>query len=128
MWIGLKAGKNGSVNLVYVRVADAMTTGNNGEKVPARTANGRIPKAMVVAPLAVVVRGPVYLRVAVDEKALCRFSYSLDGAQFTPVGVPFQAAVDRWIGAKVGLFAGGTSDLPLAAPNCADFDWFRVTP
>ena len=70
--------------------------------------------------------GPVYLRVSVDEKAQCRFASSFDNITFTPIGEPFQATVDRWIGAKFGVIA-------TAAPGAtqtghADFDWFRVTP
>ena len=70
--------------------------------------------------------GPVYLRVDVDTTALCRFAYSFDNRTFTAVGEPFQATVDRWIGAKFGLIA-------IAAPSAlatghADFDWFHVTP
>ena len=34
----------------------------------------------------------VYLRVAVDEGAECRFSYSLDGEAYTPIGPSFQPA------------------------------------
>ena len=70
--------------------------------------------------------GPVYLRVTVDTKAVCRFAYSFDNRSFTAIGEPFQATVDRWIGAKFGLIA-------TAAPNAtatghADFNWFHVTP
>ena len=69
--------------------------------------------------------GPVFLRVTVDTKAVCHFAYSSDNVTFTPLGEPFQATVDRWIGAKFGVIA-------TAAPGAtqtghADFDWFRVT-
>jgi hypothetical protein len=70
--------------------------------------------------------GPVYLRVDVDAKARCQFAYSTDNVTFTPVGEPFQANVDRWIGAKFGLIA--TAAPGATAPGHADFDWFRVTP
>lgn len=67
----------------------------------------------------------VYLRVRVDAKASCRFSYSLDGVAYEEVDMPFTAREGRWIGAKVGLFAtrlGQTND-----SGYADYDWFRVT-
>jgi len=64
----------------------------------------------------------IYLRVEVG--AVCRFSFSLDGARFTPVGVPFQARQGRWIGAKVGLFAVGSGQT--REMGYADVDWFRV--
>ena len=64
----------------------------------------------------------IYLRVEVG--AVCRFSFSLDGARFTPIGVPFQARQGRWIGAKVGLFAVGAEQT--REMGYADVDWFRV--
>ena len=69
---------------------------------------------------------PVYLRVTVGPDATCRFAYSFDNRAFVPIGDPFKASGDRWVGAKVGVFAS-------AAPSAektgyADFDWFRVTP
>ncbi|HWA24175.1 MAG TPA: glycoside hydrolase 43 family protein [Lacunisphaera sp.] len=69
--------------------------------------------------------GPIHLRVTVDAKAVCRFSWSTDNATFTPIGTPFQATEDRWIGAKFGLIATAAPDA--AAAGHADFDWFRVT-
>jgi beta-xylosidase len=65
----------------------------------------------------------VYLRVKVSGDAVCNFSFSADGKNFTPVGEPFKARQGRWIGAKVGLFAsriGRTRE-----HGYADFDWFR---
>ena len=73
--------------------------------------------------------GPVWLRVAVEpagKDAMCRFSYSLDRQTFTPIGTPFKASVDRWIGAKFGLIA--TAPSAAVTTGHADFDWFRVTP
>ncbi len=68
------------------------------------------------------IAGPVHLRVEVAEGGKCRFSYSLDGKVFTPVGDTFTASVGRWVGAKAGLFAAG-------APGAhADFDFFHVGP
>jgi hypothetical protein len=65
-----------------------------------------------------------YLRVAVSQDAVCRFSYSSNGADFRLIGEPFPARAGRWIGAKVGLFALA----PGAARESgyADIDWFRV--
>jgi beta-xylosidase len=69
---------------------------------------------------------PIYLRVAVRENGICQFSYSPDNTSFTPVGEPFQASGDRYVGAKVGLFASAGQFA--SAWGHADFDWFRVTP
>ncbi len=66
----------------------------------------------------------IRLRVEVGNGAVCRFSCSLDGRRFIPVGPPFTAQPGRWIGAKVGLFCLGASEMQKGGH--ADFDWFRV--
>jgi hypothetical protein len=58
----------------------------------------------------------------VADGGQCRFSYSLDGKTFTPLGEPFTANVGRWVGAKVGVFAAGS------AGATADYDSFLVGP
>ena len=72
---------------------------------------------------------PVYLRATVEQAgkdALCRFAYSFDNQTFTPIGEPFKASGDRWIGAKFGLIAAAA---PAAMQTGhADFDWIHVTP
>ena len=68
----------------------------------------------------------VYLRVTISTGAMCRFAYSFDNQAFTPIGEPFKASGDRWIGAKVGLIASAPSSA--TKTGYADFDWFRVTP
>jgi beta-xylosidase len=69
---------------------------------------------------------PVFLRVTVGENATCRFAFSFDNRVFTPIGQPFQASGDRWIGAKVGLFASAMPSAP--ASGFAYFEGFHVTP
>jgi hypothetical protein len=66
----------------------------------------------------------VYLRASVSDNAMTRFSYSVDGTNFTAVGTPFTAKQGRWIGAKVGLYALGT--VPVSEYGFADIDWFRI--
>ena len=66
-----------------------------------------------------------YLRVKVSQNAVCDFSYSTDGTNFSPVGEPFKARQGKWVGAKVGLFATGTGKA--REYGYADFDWFRVS-
>jgi beta-xylosidase len=68
----------------------------------------------------------VYLRVSVSNGARCQFAYSFDNQTFTPIGEPFQASGDRWIGAKVGVIANAPASA--TQTGYADFDWFRVTP
>lgn len=64
------------------------------------------------------------LRVEVGAGAVCRFSFSADGRNFTPVGQPFTARQGRWIGAKIGVFAiGGKSKTEY---GYADFHSFEI--
>jgi beta-xylosidase len=65
-----------------------------------------------------------YLRVRVEENAVCNFAYSTDGRTFIPIGESFKARQGRWIGAKVGIFAVGNGSV--SEMGYADFDWFRV--
>jgi beta-xylosidase len=67
----------------------------------------------------------VFLRVSVDTGAVCRFSYSADGKNFTYVADEFIAREGRWIGAKVGLFAVAPEGSK--SMGFADYDWFRIT-
>ena len=65
-----------------------------------------------------------WLRVRVEEKAVCSFSFSTDGKTFVPLGQSFKARQGRWIGAKVGIFAVGKT--PASEMGHADYDWFRI--
>jgi beta-xylosidase len=99
-WIGVHDGR-----LVQVTVMKAAETPVVTEKVAADK-----------------ISGPIHLRVAVAAGGKCRFSYSVDGKSFTPLGDEFTANVGRWVGAKAGLFAAG------AAGTHADYDAFIVGP
>ncbi|MEQ1765371.1 MAG: family 43 glycosylhydrolase, partial [Pyrinomonadaceae bacterium] len=66
-----------------------------------------------------------HLRVTVGKEAMCRFSYSLDGARFIEVGQAFKAREGKWIGAKVGLVF--TRPGVFNDSGTADIDWFRFT-
>ena len=65
-----------------------------------------------------------YLRVKVEKEAMCKFSFSTDGKNFTSVGNAFKAREGKWIGAKVGLFFIRNGKFNDA--GSADVDWFRV--
>ena len=83
-----------------------------------------------------LVLSTVYLRVEVrqikeinkdriiEPKAVCTFSYSTDGNNFTNIGEKFTAREGGWIGAKVGLYCSR----PKVSNDSgyADVDWFRV--
>lgn len=70
--------------------------------------------------------GPLaYLRVKVSEpNGVCQFYYSEDNRDFHPIGKPFQAEKELWVGAKVGLFS--IADPAYRTGGYADFNWFRV--
>ena len=66
-----------------------------------------------------------FLRVEVTSPdAMCRFSYSEDGEAYSPIGQPFFAKPDTWIGAKVGLFC--ISKDASKRGSYMDVEWFRV--
>ena len=77
-----------------------------------------------VAVPAAQAKQPIYLRVAVQPGAKCRFSYSFDGQTFQPLGTEFTAREGKWIGAKVGLFCSRSAKFNDAGN--ADIDWFRI--
>ncbi|WP_207533937.1 glycoside hydrolase family 43 protein [Desertivirga arenae] len=108
--VALKSKKDG-VFLVYTLGKDAVKGKQEDEKVITKLENKK---------------QAVQFRVKVTAGAKCRFSYSLDGNQFTEIRDEFQAEVGRWKGAKVGLFA--TRDAQTNDSGYADFDWFRVEP
>jgi len=66
----------------------------------------------------------IFLRVRVSKNAICRFSFSVDGKNFTDAGIEFKAMPGRWKGAKVGLYCTRKSNTNDA--GWADFDWFHV--
>ncbi len=64
-----------------------------------------------------------YLKVEVDKRATCSFSYSLNGEEYKSIGKKFSATKGTWIGAKVGLF--NVNPNMIESKGYADFDWFR---
>lgn len=66
-----------------------------------------------------------YLRVQVNDQAVCTFSWSSDGTVFQPIGQEFAAKAGVWIGAKIGLFCVNPNIGLQMNPGYADFDWFR---
>ncbi len=68
----------------------------------------------------------LYLQVAFDSKAVCRFAYSTDGKTYKSFGKPFQAKEGKWIGAKVGLFCT-RPNIQTNDGGWLDADWFRIS-
>ncbi len=66
----------------------------------------------------------LWFRVLVEEGAVCRFQYSLDGERFDTIEhTPFQATVSKWVGAKVGLYVQSIQ----ATGGYADVDEFIIS-
>jgi beta-xylosidase len=68
------------------------------------------------------------LKVDVAEGGVAKFSYSIDGHGYQPIGESFQATSGVWIGAKVGIFAVNPNVNIAQSGGYADFDWFRIGP
>jgi beta-xylosidase len=66
----------------------------------------------------------IYLRVKVFEKAVCEFSYSIDGKNYKTIDKKFTAKQGKWVGARVGLFT--TSHKKINDNGYADVDWFKI--
>ncbi len=67
--------------------------------------------------------GSIRLRVAVDENAVCTFSYAAPGEEFAPIAETFTAKEGGWIGARVGVYSTAASGETKAGH--ADFDYLR---
>jgi len=65
-----------------------------------------------------------YLRVQIDDQAVCRFFYSLDGETYQSIGKNFKTVKGMWIGAKVGLF--NLNPKIMVSKGYSDFDWFKM--
>lgn len=67
----------------------------------------------------------IWMRVKVMPEGICRFSYSLDGKNYTEVRAPFKARQGKWVGARVGFF----SIQPAGTPDRGwiDIDSFQIT-
>ena len=125
----LGAGDSATAGLIvfgmdYAYVALRRTT-NGVEVVMARATGAASGAAEQIVARTPIATGRVELRVTVHDDARCRFSWSADGAHFTPIGDPFPAREGKWVGAKVGIFAERSAGSRAAH---ADFDWFRITP
>ena len=64
-----------------------------------------------------------WLRVRVEENAVCNFSFSVNGRTYTPLGQQFNARQGKWIGADWYLRNRQSTPLEM---GYADYDWFRV--
>jgi len=85
------------------------------------------PVTIPVGPPSFTPYWPSMLR---ETHARVRFSYSLEGERFVPLGPEFESRPGRWVGAQIGLFAqaqDGTAASIATTVGHADFDFFRIT-
>lgn len=66
----------------------------------------------------------IWLRLYLDGDGMCRYAFSRDGENFTPIGDRYAVAPGVWIGAKVGIFS--LSPNVVAGGGYADFDFLRI--
>jgi beta-xylosidase len=104
--LALKSEKEG-ISLIYIECKDA---------------NKEVAEKEII--IRENISSTVYIRVTVSSGAICRFSISEDGINFTRSGESFTAVPGKWKGAKLGIFAMGKSVTNDA--GYAEFDWFRV--
>jgi beta-xylosidase len=70
-------------------------------------------------------KNSIHLRVQVQAKGQCQFSYSIDGKSFLNMGPVFAAKEGKWIGAKVGLFS--IRDKHINDGGYTNIDWFKIS-
>ena len=66
----------------------------------------------------------IYMKLEVQDGAVCLFSFSTDGRHFQPIGQAFQAREGKWIGAKMGVFI--LNQTAATPRSWMDLDLFRV--
>ncbi|MYN02410.1 family 43 glycosylhydrolase [Pseudoduganella sp. DS3] len=103
-WLGLRR-EDGVVRIVQVRCEAA------NEKCQEQDS------AVLPAPAPAM-----HLQMQVAASGQTTFAFSADGKLYTPIGVPFNAAMGRWVGAQIALFARGANGAH------ADIDYLRITP
>ena len=128
--IGLKYTGKQEFEVVYVECLDADKGKNEEKSVVLAT----VPATVIGAGLRTANVKDVWLRVEVTPgeipekglgpKAMCEFSWSLDGEKWTKCAKTFQAREGKWIGATVGIYAVSGQDC--RDRGWIDVDWFRV--
>lgn len=81
-------------------------------------------RASAAIPADVSQQAPVWLRVQLIDDHTCRYAYSLDGNNFTPLGPDCPVVAGTWVGAKTGIFCSSPNVVP--SDGYADFDYFHI--
>jgi beta-xylosidase len=132
-WVGLRNTAEGP-RLVQVVATGAERGGVEQQRVSLPLPDGPLYLRLSATPVTVAVTPSTengdWASKAREFHARVVFSYSTDGAVFTPIGDPFVSRPSRWVGAQIGLFAAaptGTPAFVATSVGHADFDAFRVT-
>lgn len=103
----------------------AVINGNDGKRVAVVT--GRNDK-YAVTPDEIASVGidtdKIWLRMELVSDLQCRYSYSLDGIEYRPLGHVCKVSPGVWIGAKTGVFCSSPNIVP--SQGYADFDYFAI--
>ncbi len=113
----LVMGKSYAV-ISLVKKADAMYLAYN------RCEDADKGNAMIEKLISKIEAIDIYLGLSVNSNAVCTFSYSIDGINFTSIEEKFTAVPGKWVGAKFGFFCSrkiNTNDA-----GFADIDWIRI--
>lgn len=106
----------------------AVINGESGRRISVVTGKNDkyavTPKEKATAQVPATHTGPLWLRVQLSDDSTCRYSYSLDGSAYTPLGPVCPVVAGTWIGAKTGIFCSSPNIVP--SDGHADFDWFRI--
>jgi beta-xylosidase len=131
-WIGVRQTDTGA-RLCLIERQNASSTDDGKEtEITGVPLPGQTPGTPIHLFLRLTVSN-ADLNNLVGHAAICSFSYSFDGTDYLPLAPnhTFNAEQGRWVGAKVGLFAGNLHDAEASGPQStghADFNWFRITP
>ena len=128
--IGLRYTGKQEFDIVYVECRDADKGKDEDEPLVLAT----VPAKVIGAGLRTANVKDIWLKVEVmpgeipekglGPKAMCGFSWSLDGEKWTKCEKTFPAREGKWIGATVGIYA--VSSQSCRDRGWIDVDWFRV--
>ena len=132
-WIGLE--RRGDENRLVQIAHEAVEPSSAPQRTEGPSvSDGKVWLRLQAKPVTIQVGPPNFTpywpSMLRETHARVRFSYSLDGTNFTPLGPAFESRPGRWVGAQIGLFAQAANGTPAAIATTvghADFDWFRIT-
>jgi len=131
-WIGLEQTADG-VRLVQVTRKNANEGGAETVLTAPVTVNGPVWVRAHFEPVTVALPAPAFDHywpsMLKASHAQVRFSYSLDGVTYSPIGPVFTTRQGRWVGTQIGVFAQAASGTPAFVATRvghADFELFKV--